>query len=359
MVETSGLEISSIAKRLNVSESTVEGWTTRRQKISVSKLENLSEYVKRPLATFLLDSPPDEQMLPDYRGQSSKITQKTALAIRMARYLQEAAGEMMRLLGEDAAPDIHATVTVHQSPEKVASEERLRLGLEERELVYRPGEKAQRFYNALREAVEAQNIPVFQQSTSTEEMRGMSLYGRPCVVLINSKDIMQARRFTLMHEYGHILLREGGLCKPGMRNKDDTYATHNVEAWCNRFAAFALMPRTQFLEEHQKLKESGKSYAETIDRLARKFVVSKQATAIHALDLGLESRDFRSEGKKGKSGGRRPDPVTACVNERGGKLVSLVLASRQARLISGRDAVDYLGIDLKHIAKLRERLSQT
>ena len=352
VVETSGLEISSIAKRLRVSESTVLGWTKERQKISVAKLENLSEYVKRPLAVFLLDSPPDEQTPPDYRGGRAKITQKTALAIRLARYLQKAAGEMMGLLGEDSSPDIHGDATVRQSPEKAALEERPKLGLDELQATGSAG-RARRIYDALRDSVEARNILVFQQRSRPDEMGCMSLCGRPCAILINAEGTAEAKIFALMHGYGHVLLGKGGLCLPDVRAERASSPTQNVEAWCSRFAAFALMPRTLLLEEYRALKESGKDGAETAALLARRFAVGKRAATTHARNLGLEVSDPRFGVEKAGRGADPGEPALACVSGRGRKFASLVLSARRAGAISGRDAVDYLGMDLKHIAELR------
>ena len=64
--------------------------------------------------------------------------------------------------------------------------------------------------------------------------------------VINSKDSLAARRFTLMHEYGHILLKKGGLCVPQTPSKSTASTIQGVEAWCNRFAAFVLMPEVEF-----------------------------------------------------------------------------------------------------------------
>lgn len=61
VIDTSGREIAEIAKKIGVTESAVRGWTRKSHKISVAKLENLSKYVKRPLAVFLLKNPPSSR----------------------------------------------------------------------------------------------------------------------------------------------------------------------------------------------------------------------------------------------------------------------------------------------------------
>ena len=248
-------------------------------------------------------------------------------------------------------------VTTRHSPETAALRERGRLG-PDAERAAAPGDARRRF-NALRDAVESLNVLVFQQGANLGEMRGLSLSdGRPCAILINSRDPPAARRFTLMHEYGHILLRKGGMCAgPGGAPPD----ARSVESWCNRFAGFALMPRAEFRDEYERQKSAGADGEGTIAALSRKFATSRTAAAIHALDLGLGTqamvnRALKHRDAPAQKGGGYSPPVK-CISERGRKFVSLVLESRRARTISSRDAAVYLGTDLTHTKALQERLS--
>ena len=354
VVETGSLEVSEIAKRLNVGEADVRGWLEKRSRISVARLEKLAAYAKRPLAVFLLDDPPPVHAMPDYRRPpfAAKITRDTALAIRFAQYLQEAAREMMESRGEDASPDTRPGATARHSPESIASRERRRMGLDG--LPAKPGDPAGQF-EILRNAVESLNVLVFQQRANPEEMRGLSLsYEHPCVILLNSRDPPVTRRFTLLHEYGHVLLKRGGMC--AVSTNDASSGMQGIESWCNRFAAFALMPRAEFCKEY---KRQGGAGGEKIGLLAAKFATSRLATAMHALDLGLGTQDVvngaLAHSDPPEKGGRTT-PVRKCVEERGRRFVSLVLESRRARLISGRDALDYLDMDLAHAAELQDLL---
>ena len=358
VVETGGLEIPEIAKRLHVDESDVQGWLERKSRISVAKLKKLSTYAKRPLAVFLLDDPPPVPTVPDYRRPHSaaKITRDAALAIRFAHYLQEAAGEMMESCGEDASPDMRSDVTVRHSPEKTASQERARMELGALQRAAKPGDPAGQF-EILRDAVESLNILVFQQPANPDEMQGLSLSGgRPCAILLNSQYSPAARRFALLHGYGHILLRKGGMCATS--TNEASSAMQGVESWCNRFAAFALMPRAEFCEEYERQRDAGADGEEIIGLLSRKFATSRLAAAMHALDLGLGTQDAvngaLAHADPPKKGGGRSTPALKCIKARGRKFVSLVLESRRARLISGRDAIDYLDVDLMHTAELQK-----
>jgi len=53
------------------------------------------------------------------------------------------------------------------------------------------------------------NILVFQFSMPIEDARGFALTDmNPNVIVVNSKDSIEARLFSLMLEFGHILLGE-------------------------------------------------------------------------------------------------------------------------------------------------------
>ena len=106
----------------------------------------------------------------------------------------------------------------------------------------------------LREAIEGLNIFVFQYPLYTEGVCGLSMAGPgPCVILVNSRDIDQAKAFTLLHEYGHVLLGMGGVCDEHGTARPDSARTR-AEAWCNRFAASFLMPGAAFAAERKRLR---------------------------------------------------------------------------------------------------------
>ena len=67
---SSGFAPSEISKRIGVPERVVRSWCNGAQKpvIPLTKVEQLSEMFRRPLAAFLLSEPPEEPNLPkDFR----------------------------------------------------------------------------------------------------------------------------------------------------------------------------------------------------------------------------------------------------------------------------------------------------
>ena len=372
IMDSSGCEIEELAEKLNVHETVIESWKTKSEGIKITKLEKLSEYLKRPLAMFFLQNPPTQADITDYRTvpnmQTVKLTKDTLVDIRNARYLQSIAKELMQLQGMNLYPNTRPGISIQVSPEKIAKTERKKLGFESNDvLLSKQAKKSTRdFYNVLRESIESLNIFVFQASVPLKQVRGLTLSGQlPRVILISSKDSVEAKIFSLLHEYGHVLLRKDGLCIPETTFQKSDQISQDIETWCNKFAASALMPKTEFLGEYLKL-EKDMRLEMVIARLSRKFNSSKVATAIRIKNLvsnpdtvnqylhTLDSIDITSKKKKGTGG---PSAVNQCISKKGKKFISLVLESKSRNVINNYNITDYLGINLKHMKKLEEGLS--
>ena len=376
-IDSSGWENEELAKKLNISSETLENWKSKNVGIEIKKLEKLSGFVKRPLAIFFLQSPPTESELTDYRklpkDDTVKLTSSTMLSIRNARYLQSVAQELLKLQGIDPKPKVNKKITLKNSPEAIAKMERKKLGFESEDvLLSKEARKSVRdFYNVLRRQIESLNVFVFQGSMSIREVRGLTLSDKyPRVIVVNSKDSHQARIFSLLHEYGHILLRKDGMCIPKavfeQSNFDDT---QRIESWCNRFAASVLMPKQQFLEELTKLEQKEENLKNIIILLATKFRTSKQATTIRLKTLTknnipinefqkiyseFENEPKKQSPKKKSKGG--PSATDICISRKGRKFVSLVIDSKQSKNIINSDVIEYLNLNLKHLKKLQEKV---
>ena len=372
IIDSSGCEIEELAEKLNVHETVIESWKTKSEGIKITKLEKLSKYLKRPLAIFFLESPPKQADIADYRTvqnmQTVKLTKDTLVDIRNARYLQSIAKELMQLQGLNLYPNTRPGISTQVSPEKIAKAERKKLGFESNDvLLSKQAKKSTRdFYNVLRESIESLNIFVFQASMPIKQVRGLALSGQlPRVILISSKDSVEAKIFSLLHEYGHVLLRKDGLCIPETTFQKSDQISQDIETWCNKFAASALMPKTEFLEEYLKL-EKDMRLERVIDHLSCKFNSSKVATAIRIKNLvsnpdtvnqylhTLDSSGIASKKKKCTGG---LSAVNQCISKKGKKFISLVLESKSRNVINNYNITDYLGINLKHMKKLEEGLS--
>jgi Zn-dependent peptidase ImmA (M78 family) len=108
---------------------------------------------------------------------------------------------------------------------------------------------------------------------------------------INSRESITRQRFTVAHELGHLFLH----------TKDDTFLDHidyrdnsyggkikrsRQEIEANTFAAALLMPQKFLLQDFKDIETDLDD--ETVERLAQKYQVSKEAMNYRILNLGLK-----------------------------------------------------------------------
>ena len=309
------------------------------------------------------------------RNAPKKLDADDLPTVRRVRYMRSAAGEMMDDRGIAAGLDIPAGITVDASAEGVARSERIRLAATGSPDGPVRG-SSRGMYGMLRRAIEGVNIFVFEYPLHTEGVCGLSMAGAgPCAILVNSRDIGQAKAFTLLHEYGHVLLGMGGVCDEHGTAPADS-AKRRAEAWCNRFAASFLMPGAEFAAERTRLEGESDDPFGIVEDLAKRFKVSRYAAAVRAADMpgsggrrtayggvldGMAGRHSRRQGpgdededEDGKKGG--PQYLAVLISQMGKKFIRLAVSSHEKGAITALDLGDYLDIDLKHLDGLCKRV---
>ena len=384
VIEESGMDHATIARKLRIDRRRVDDWAGTGR-IEYSQVKALARCVKMSENLILSTVPPERESLPDYRmlrGAPEKLDAADRPTVRRVRYMQSAAREMLDARGAAVEPDIPAGVGVDAPADEVARSERARLAV-----AGGPGGPvagpSRDIYGMLRGAIEGLNIFVFQYPLYTEGACGLSMSGAyPRAILVNSRDVVQARAFTVLHEYAHVLLGAGGVCdEHGPARPDSDRA--RTEAWCNRFAASFLMPGAEFAAERGRLEERSDDPFGVVGNLARRFKVSRYAAAVRAADLpggrleaayggvlggvagrysrlqkagaGAKGRDEdgeeeEEEGKEAKKGG--PSYLSVLASQMGRKFIGLAVSSHKKGDITALDLGDYLDIDLKHLEGL-------
>lgn len=366
-VESSAMGHDAIAKALKVAPRQVGEWIETGS-MKYSKVRGLAKCVKRPEAALLLQSPPEEKVLIDYRVMSEeakKLSPDDTLNVRRVRYAQSAAKEMMYLQGSASEPEIGSGAVDSDSPEKVARNERKRLGVEVRPDGTLRGTSL-KLYSRLREAVESLNILVFQYPMDGGTVRGLSLMGTtPYAILVNSRDPIRTKSVTLLHEYGHVLLRRGGVCRESEGVASSDTKCGRAEAWCDSFAAAFLMPEEAFVKKRGQLEKHSHDACSIVDQLADKFKASRHAAALRAASLPggrlaasysalVQHSANKYEQRQGKG---RPDHITTLISKLGKRFVKLTLSSHSAGAITTQDASDYLGTNPQHLEDIQARVS--
>jgi Zn-dependent peptidase ImmA (M78 family)/DNA-binding XRE family transcriptional regulator len=273
--------------------------------------------------------------------------------IRRAWARREIALDLYReLVGEPEA--FPWTASLDESPEDVAT--RLREGLGVTRTEPASWRNAYDALNRWRGALEEAAVLVFQaEDVEVSEMRGFSLSERlfPAVV-VNIKDAVVGRVFTMLHEATHLMLREGGLC--------------------DLLEESTLMPRAWMLEEEVVHRHRGAQWADEETRsLSQSYRVSREAVLRRLLILGKTTEDFyrkkrrelqaefeakREETEERKAlgleaGGFAP-PDRMAVSTAGPFFVRLVLESYHQEKITPNELSSFLGVRLKHVSEIEQ-----
>lgn len=366
--ESSGVPIEDAAKRLKVSPAAFSRLEAEKGALTLTQARTLASYFKRPLAAFLLPSPPPEPGPPrDFRTlprDHGRLDRKTRLAIRKAQRLRSVAKELMQATGRGTSPGL-GKASLGEPLDAASRKERERLGVEvETQLKWKNEWEAFREWRA---AIERKNILVFQFPMPIEDARGFSLADEePCAIVVSSSDAVRARIFTLFHEYGHLLLHTPGICLPQLDGRPQRH-DGEVERWCNSFAGTLLVPDSGLSPVLQsgapELK--GQILYDALENVARGFKVSEQVALWRLRELGVVSKQqfhtamerLAARAKRIKKRGGAVAPAKRCVAENGALFTSLVLEAQGKGLVTYSDVGDYLGLRLKYLPEVESSLA--
>jgi len=350
-INSAGFTYSEISKKLSDKDSLVEDWLSGKNEPTLKQLEKLSHIVKRPFASFFLPKAPEEKPLPkDFRmlpNKEGKFDKKTILAIRKARSLQKTCKELSVYIGEEIKSKVEK-INIEEQPEDIAKKYRDFFDLTE--INQTKFKSHYEFYNFLRQKLEGINVFPFQISMPLEDARGFALSdSEPAIIVVNSKDFIEARIFTIMHEFGHVLLRETGIDLTELKSQN------KIEKWCNTFSSSFLFPKEIakriFEENRDNLTET-----KTLDRLSNKYSVSKSMILYNMVQLGfIDWSKFdeilsRFKAKEQVSGNVPIERKRLA--EMGNKFVSLVAGNLDKKNITYSDALGYLSIKSRKLDKL-------
>ena len=366
--ESAGLTVEDIARRLGTSETAVKAWESGDRRPTLRTLEELSVFLKRPLAAFLLPQRPSEPPLPtDFRSLPGKkklpMGRATRLAIREARRMQGLAGDLTAQLGPPMRARIRK-ITLQTDPEAIAEAERKRLGID---LDEQAGwASAHGAFSQWRRAVEQLGVLVFQLPMPVEEARGFSLTdGSLPAIVVNSSDAITARIFTLFHQYAHLLLDTAGVCLPHEGAEDHG----QIEKFCNHFSGALLVPKAALLTDERTTQITRvPSVADAgLEELAWRYKVSKQVVWRRLQVCGLISTaryqaKLRSWEQQVRVARKKPSfgvsPARRCVGQKGRLFASVVLEAKERDLITYSDVADYLSLRVKHLDSVQDLLRE-
>lgn len=375
--ESIGATLELAAQRADVTPDRIAAWEAGESEPTVAKLRALATLYQRPLAVFFLPEPPREfDALRDFRKLPDQVehvwSRRLHKVYRRAVAQQEVFADLQVKGGEVVALRIPA-VSLDDDPERVAAMGRSALGVSlKTQLSWRTPDDA--FAGWLR-AVEDLGVLVLRTSeVAIQEMRGFSLGGNPFpAVVINALDWPRAQVFTLLHEFAHLMVREGGLCN---LLEPDSGLARRVEMFCNVVAGAIAMPAPSLLA-NDVLRPLGQRDwdDDVLTELSQRYGASQEAVLRRLVTLGYASWDFylsrragflaayqearleeRARRRQARGG---PPPHRMAIRDRGRPYVRLVLDAYYRDLISPSNLSDLLGLKLKHLSALEREAGAT
>ena len=370
--ESLALSRNQAAEKSGIPDHRLAQLERGERSVTIEELHCLSKAYKRTIATLLLAEPPKEKPLPtDRRTVNSKelgnFNLKTIMAVRKARAFTQSYIELKNELNI-AIPRLDITATLQEEPLTIARTIRKRLDIDRvREEVKNATDDLA--LDAYIEKVESLGIAVFQISLTDDDTHRVGLSGFSIVddtipiIGIKRGDVPTRKNFTLFHELGHILLRDGGSCDLS----EGSYP--RIEKWCNAFAAEVLIPSEALLAEplvrEQRARNEMTWRHTDLITIGKTFHVGPLAVLRSLLENGLTTPEFYSEkhplwnkpafGRSKHPEG--PNKPKQTLKEKGRTYVSLAFQAFDQNRINLKDLADFLGIKLSYIPKTRQLLN--
>lgn len=340
--EFRGLSLDEAAEKLGMTAAQLTDIESEVSQPSLTKFEKMASVYRLPLATlFRRTPPPAPPALADFRTVETAAPQSSfefRVALSNVRTLQ---ATLNVIRSEDQYFHLAALrqYDLARDPFQQGEDERQTIGVTVRQqLDWSAGDGFRRW----RAIIERLGISVYLQAFDLDDCRGCAIFddGSIPAILINKNEASEnARTYTLIHEYAHLLARRPGISDQNRRNP--------IEVWCNRFAAAFLMPVTALRQVLPIWPDGPQVWPDAImAAAARNLNVSSQALAIRLEELGRAPDGFNrrfiyraAPRKKGRVG-----YVTRRLSEVGGRYTASVISALDRDVIDDVHASQALAI---------------
>jgi Zn-dependent peptidase ImmA (M78 family)/DNA-binding XRE family transcriptional regulator len=338
--EFRGLSREEAAGKLGMSVDELEEIETEASQPSLTKFEKMASVYRLPLATLFRQTPPKTPPeLTDFRtfeGAPPQTSFDFRVALSNVRSLQ-ATLEILKTEDQQFLGAQLRQYDLKDDPFQTGENERTAIRVSvAQQLAWGSGEGFRRW----RAVIESLGISVYLQKFKLADCRGCAILDDnniPAIVINKSDSSENARTFTLIHEYAHLLIRRPGISDLNRKNP--------VETWCNRFAAAFLMPVLALRRVLPSWPPHPFDWSdETIQNAARELNVSAQALAIRLEELGkarkgLNQRfNFPAVPKKAE----KVSYVTKRLSELGGRYTASVIEALDREIIDNVRASEAL-----------------
>lgn len=346
-----------------------EDWETGKTMPTWKQLHEISKSFRKPSAFFFRKNLPEHFNIDfveyrklhndEYQSMSPKLT----LGVRDVVYKRDYFLELME--------DMHHPKVLF-SKFKLESKDVCELSIhirnilnvdleEQKSWLYNNGRKDVNHYNFINhwkdKISEELGVLIFElPRISLDEMRALCIYyDEYPIILLNGADSVNARIFSLFHELTHLILGENAIC--------DVDKDNSKERLCNSVAAQFLVPDKDLLDNHI-VKNHGSIWTnKELSDLSNEYGVSRQSLLLRLINLDKAPQEIYGTfcnqwkldfNKKKDSGGG--SPVLTQVKYNGKLYSTLLLSAYETGIISEVDFSQNIGLRLKHVDALSERL---
>lgn len=365
--EYTSMTIEYVAQKTGFSEEKLTNWEGGESYPTINQAKKLAYLYKIPFASFFLCEPPEVRKHKhiDYRRKSYEHVfedeVKIDFEVRKALDRRDMFIELLEGLKEQI-PTFNYHISLAHDYMKVAKIIRKILKID---YSIQKTWKKEEAFNYLRRNIEDNGVLVFQsKDLPVNLMRGMAIYEQVLpIIIVNRKDDLKARCFSLIHELVHIMLRTSSVC-------DFLENSNKIEVYCNKIAGECLVPK-ELLESEPLIQNNDKIndwYMDDITTLAGNYSVSREVILRRLLDLKYINKGYYEdkqeeyyhqylESKKKKRGSNKnvQIPVAIDIVSREGKpFIRTVFQAYNSDIISGADVSSILNIKTKHFPRIAE-----
>lgn len=336
--------IAEVAHAVGVSPEDIKNWEEEKDKPNLKRLEILANLYGREIDYFLRETPEPPAGI-EFRGkpaQSLKALSNDA-RIMLARFdeLCRMALEIEELLGQRQEVKI-STFKISKNPKIDAHNLRERYELEDRPICQ------------LRDLLVKDGVRIFELPIPNDELSGFSfwhlIYG-PCI-LINAKDLLGRKTFTLAHELAHILYSDGSsLCYiPVKFNRTQG----RIEYKANQFAVELLLPESGVKKDFEKRHISNAPSEKELSQMSSKWCVSVQALGYRLENLNLVTKGHTNALLIPKPSHFRRPKTPAWEKQLGKRFVDMSVEAYKRNLISVSKLAHTLQIPIRKAIEIVE-----
>ncbi len=256
-----GLSEGALADSLGIKKNSLIGMETGVLPVSMTQAKNLARLVLKPVEMLMGSNPPVFKTgVADFRtvgnDEISNVSIQLEATLLHAQECQDWYSEMREDNGYAQIPFV-GCISRNTPVVEAASIVSQLLGISDSDR--QSCKDSKDYFKLIVRSIENKNILVMQsgnvgnnnkQKLDVEEFRGFALSDKYApLIFVNTSDSANARTFTLVHEFVHLLLGNTGISAPEA-NPDPQ---NQVEQYCNAVASEYLLP-AKMLNAYYKAK---------------------------------------------------------------------------------------------------------